>query len=206
MLRRFRTERRTPLAVGALLAGPVFFVSLMAFSLDFEKPRVLASGKLADPSSSTEWKIWLVALVPSLAIVLVGALAIPLGRLGTIASASAAILAAGVLLVPLKTWAREHTARFPDGIDLIPKSAGSQDIFLRGEWEGLARHAADQLGVAAIVLGAIAIVFTLFFDLRRRRGIRPVPVPPPPETAGGAPSTATSSLFGGIRLPPERHR
>jgi hypothetical protein len=188
MVRRFRGARRTPLAVSALLAAPVFFVALMAFSLKFEKPRTLANGKLADPSSSTEWKIWLVALIPSLGILLVGAFAVLLGRLGTLAPAVATILAASLLLFPLSTWEDQHAARFPDGIDLIPKSDVSQDIYLRGEWEGLARRAADQLGVAAIVLAAIAILLTLYFDFRRRRGIREVPVPPPPpEVVSGVP-------------------
>jgi hypothetical protein len=190
VVRRWRGTRRTPLAVSALLAAPIFFVALMAFSLDVEKPRVLTGGKLGDPTSATEAKIWLLALVPPLAIVLVGAVSVLLGRLGTIASAVAAILASSLLLLPLGAWVREHTARYPDGVDLIPKSAGSQDIYLRGEWEGLARHTADQLGAAAIVLSAIAIVLTLFFEYRRRRGITPVPVPPPPETAGGAPTTS----------------
>jgi hypothetical protein len=188
VLRRFRSAPRTSLAVAALLAGPIFFVSLMAFSLDFEKPRTLTNGKLADPSSSTEWKIWLLALVPSFGILVVGGFAVLLGRLGTIASAVATIVAAALLLFPLKTWAKDHAARFPDGIDLIPRSAGSQDIYLRGEWEGLARHAADQLGVAAIVLAAVAIALTLFFELRRRRGVARMPVPPPPpEVVGGVP-------------------
>jgi hypothetical protein len=190
VLQRLRHARRTPFAVAAILAAPVFFVALMAFSLDLEKPRRLANGKLADPSSATEWKIWLVALLPSLAIVLAGVVAVLLGRLGTIAPAVATVVATSLLLFPLKTWARDHAARFSDGIDLIPKSAGSQDIYLRGEWEGLARHTADQLGIAAIALSGIAILLTLFFEFRRRRGIASIPVPPPPETAGGAPTTS----------------
>jgi hypothetical protein len=204
VLRRFRTARRTSFAVSALLAAPVFVVSLMAFSLSSEKPRVLTGGKLGDPTTATETKIWLLALLPPLAILLVGAAAVLLGRLGTIAGAVATIVASGLLLLPLRTWAREHAARFPDGIDLIPKSAGSQDIYLRGEWEGLARHTADQVGLAAIVLAAIAIVLTVFFEVRRRRGISGAPVPPPPATAGGAPTT--SSLVGGIQLPPTGRR
>jgi hypothetical protein len=186
-MRRARLTR-TPLAVAALLGGPVFFCALMAFSLDREKPRVLPGGKLGDPSSATEAKIWLVSLAPSLAILLVGAAAMLLGPLGTIAPAAAAIVVSALLLLPLDGWARDHTGRYPDGVDLIPRSLGSQDIYLRGEWEGLARHTANQLGAAAIVLAAGAIVLTLFFDFRRRRGIRGVPAPPPPpEVVGGVP-------------------
>jgi hypothetical protein len=190
VLRRFRTARRTPLAVSALLAAPVFFVGLMAFSLRFEKPSVLANGKLGDPTSATETKIWLLALVPPLVILLVGAAAVLLGRLGTIAGALATIAVSTFLLVPLTTWEHEHTARYPDGVDLVPRSAGSEDIYLRGEWEGLARHTANELGVAAIVLAGIAIVLTVFVEARRRRGITAPPVPPPPETVGDAPTTS----------------
>jgi hypothetical protein len=84
------------------------------------------------------------------------------------------------LLVPLKTWEREHTARYPNGVDLIPRSAGSQDIYLPGEWEAAARRTADEIGIATIVLAGVAIVLTVYFDVRRRRGDRRAPVPPPP--------------------------
>ena len=50
------------------------------------------------------------------------------------------------LLVPLNTWTSRHTGRYPDGIDLTPRSSTS-DIYLRGEWEGTARKTAKQLVV-----------------------------------------------------------
>ena len=194
MIRRFQAASKTPLAVAGLLAAPLFFVALMASSLDFEKPTVThitrhgkTVTKLGDPSSANEAKIWLLALVPSLVVVLAGVGAILLlRRLGVLVSAVAAIAATVALLVPLKSWEQEHTARYPDGVDLIPRSAGSQDIYLRGEWEASARQTADQIGIATIVLGGVAIALTLFFELRRRRGIRRPPVPPPPETVESA--------------------
>ena len=83
-----------------------------------------------------------------------------------------------MLLLPLDTWTSQHTARYPDGIDLIPRSSTS-DLYLRGEWEGTARHTAQQLGIGTIVLAGLALGFLAFFELRRRRHIA-APVPPPP--------------------------
>lgn len=194
MLRRLRSAPKTPLAVGGLLAAPLFFVALMALSLKFEKPgvtHVTRNGKtvtkLADPTSATEAKIWLLSLVPPLVVVLAGVGGMLLRRLGVVVPAIAAIVASILLMLPLKTWEREHTARYPNGVDLVPKSALSQDIYLPGEWEASARRTAIEIGIATIVLSGVAIGLALFLEVRRRRGIRRAPVPPPPpETVEGA--------------------
>jgi hypothetical protein len=191
-VKRLRKAPTAPLAVGAILAMPLFFTALMATSLAVEKPtiagHVLRHGrlvtKLGDPSGTTEAKIWLLAIVAPLAVVLVGAGATLIGRAGVIASALAAIVASIVLLVPLGTWARHHTARYPDGIDLIPKSSSS-DIYLRGEWEGTARTTARQLGIVTIVLGGLAVAVFGLVEVRRRRGVKGMLVPPPPALAEG---------------------
>ena len=178
---RLRKAPKAPLAVAGILATPLFFVALMAMSLALEKPtvhHVLKNGKLGDPSGSTERAIWLLALVPPLALVLIGVVGMLIGRAGVITSSLTAITAALVLLVPLDTWTSRHTARYPDGIDLIPRSSTS-DLYLRGEWEGTARHTAEQLGIATIVLAGLALGFLALFELRRRRGVA-APVPPPP--------------------------
>jgi hypothetical protein len=190
--------------VAALLAAPLFFVALMALSLRFEKPTVMHVSqngkvvtKLGDPSSATETKIWLLSLVPSLVVIVAGAAAgMLLRRLGVVVSAVAAIAAATLLMLPLKTWERDHTARYPEGVDLVPKSALSQDIYLPGEWEASARRTADEIGIATIVLGGIAIGLTLFLELRRRRGIRRAPVPPPPPGTVEGASIARPGLSG----------
>ena len=189
---RFPRGTKAPLAVAGILATPLFFTALMAMSLAVEKPtvhHVLKHGRLVaqlgDPSGTTEAKIWLLALVPAVAVGLVGAGGILIGRAGVVLSSLAAIAATVALRVPLNTWTNDHTARYPDGVDLIPHSAGSEDIYLRGEWEGTARHTAERLGLATIVIAGIAIAIFALLEVRRRRGpLRPLP-PPPPEIAEG---------------------
>jgi len=182
---QLRKAPKAPLAVAGILATPLFFVGLMAMSLALEKPSVSHAVKhgqtvtlLGDPTGATEAKIWLLALVPPVGLVLIGVAGMLIGRAGVITSSLTAIAAALVLLLPLDTWTTRHTARYPDGIDLIPRSSTS-DLYLRGEWEGTARHTAERLGVATIVLAGLALGFLAFFELRRRRHIA-APVPPPP--------------------------
>jgi hypothetical protein len=189
---RLRKTPKAPLAVAGILATPLFFVALMAMSLAVEKPtvrHVVSQGtlveRLGDPAGSTERTIWLLAIIPPLGLVLIGAAAMLIGRAGVIVSALTAIAATVVLFVPLDTWAHRHTAHFPEGIDLIPRSSTS-DIYLRGEWEGTARHTAEQLGIATIVLAGLAIAIFGLLELRRRRGIVPPTPPPPPEIAEAA--------------------
>jgi hypothetical protein len=180
-----RLVSRTPVAVGGILATPLFFVGLMAMSLAHERPRVdhvVKHGKsvavLGNPSGSTEATIWLLALAFSAIVVLVGLLAMFAPRFGVVAPAVAAIVITAALLVPLHGWARDHAARYPDGVDLIPKNT-TGDLLLRGEWESSARTAADQIGGWTIRISGLAIVLSVASTFRRRR--MPVP-PPPPET------------------------
>jgi hypothetical protein len=178
---------KTPLAVAGILATPLFFVALMAVSLAIEKPSVTTEGGkrvLGSPSNGREAAIWLLALLPPVAVVLVGVGATLVPRFGVVVSAAAAIVAAVVLLVPLSGWTEEHTARYPDGVDLIPASDPG-DLRLRGEWEDSARHTAQQLGAWTIGIAVFAIVLTIVLQARRGRRL-PAP-PPPPEIAGHAP-------------------
>lgn len=189
---RLRKAPKSPLAVAGILATPLFFVALMAMSLAVEKPtvhHVMSQGKmvekLGDPSGATERAIWLLALVPPVGVVLIGVGGMLIGRAGVIASALAAIAASVALLVPLDTWTHDHTARYPDGVDLTPQ-ASTSDIYLRGEWEGTARHTAEQLGIVTIVLAGLAIAIFALIEVRRRRhGVMPVPPPPPEVMTGG---------------------
>jgi hypothetical protein len=182
-----------PLAVAGILATPLFFVALMAISLAVEKPAVhhaLQKGKsvttLGDPSGRTEATIWLLAVVPPLVLVLLGTGAMYFGRRGVIASSLGAIVLSAALLLSLGSWTARHTVRYPVGVDLIPRSAGSDDIYLRGEWEGTARDTAQQLGIATIVIAAAAIAIVVLLEVRRRRGIVPPPPPPPPPEIVGS--------------------
>jgi hypothetical protein len=192
-MHRLRSAKKGPLAVAGVLATPLFFAALMAVSLAVEQPtvrHVARHGKLVsvlgDASTGTEATIWLLALVPVVAVVVGGLVGMLVGRFGTIAPALVAIAAVVVLLVPLNTWTRRHTARYPCGEDTFcpTKLTQSQDIYRRGEWEAAARHTAVQLGIVSISISGIAVGLTLLLGLRRRR--RPAPVPPPPEiTLGG---------------------
>jgi len=189
---RLRGASRAPVAVAAILAVPLFFVGLMAFSLKIDKPshHLTRKGTLAlgDPTKGTVGTIYALAFAVSVALVLVGVLAMLLrSRLATIVPSVTAIIASILLMLPLATWAAAHTKRYPLGVDNIPKSASS-DQFLRGEWEQTARVTAHQIGLVTIGLAIAAIAITVLLEVRRRRGIEGPVVPPPPETAG-APGT-----------------
>jgi hypothetical protein len=199
---RLRRAPKAPLAVAGILATPLFFVALMAMSLAIEKPsveHVVKHGKvvikLGDPSGATERTIWLLALLPPAVLVAVGVGGMLIGRVGVITSALTAVAACIVLLVPLDTWTKEHTARYPVGIDLIPPTSTS-DIYLRGEWEGTARTTARQLGFVTITIAGIAIAIFVLLEMRRRRGIGGMVVPPPPAIAEGQ-SQVVSGQTGG---------
>jgi hypothetical protein len=202
VLRRLRAAPKTPLAVAAVMATPLFFSALMAMSLAIEKPsvqHVLKHGKrvtvFGDPTGTTEAKIWLLAFLPAVVLVLLGAGAVLLGRAGIIVSALGAIVITAVLLIPLDGWTAAHTRRYPVGVDLIPRSAGSQDIYLRGEWEGTARTTAYQLGLATIGIAVISLLVFGLLEFRRRRGLVPPPPPPPPPNINEIPSTGVGGAF-----------
>lgn len=188
VLNRLRHARKSPLAVAGILATPLFFVALMAFSLLLDKPTMAANGSLGDPSKATVGKIYLLSFGVSLAIVLVGVVSLFLRRpLGVFVPALAAIAVTAALLLPLGTWEADHTARYPQGVDLIPRSDAS-DLILRGEWEENAHQAARQIGFWTIAIAIAAIAISAAVDIRRRRKPAPPPVPPPPAIAGGEPT------------------
>jgi hypothetical protein len=188
---RLRGTSKAPFAVAGILAVPLFFVGLMAFSLKVDKPsaHLTKHGTLAlgDPTKGTVGTIYLLAFAVSAAVVLVGLLAMLLrSRLATIVPAVVGIVASILLLLPLATWAAEHTKRYPLGVDNIP-SKSPADIFLRGEWEQNARTTAHQIGLATIGIAIAAIAISVLLEVRRRRGIEGPPVPPPPEMVTGEP-------------------
>lgn len=173
-MRRIRLQSKAPVAIAGVLAAPLFFVGLMAFSLKLDTPSHTLTKRgavvLADPTKSSLGTIYLLALVVALGVVVVGLLASLLrSRLAAVLPSAAAILASILLLLPLGTWAAEHAARYPLGVDNIP-SHSPQDLSLRGEWEQSAQTAANQIGLATIALAAAAILLTVFFEIRRRRG------------------------------------
>ena len=180
MIRRIRHAKKAPLAVAGILATPLFFVSLMAFSLLLDEPTVLENGTLADPSRGLVATIYLCAFGVSLLVVAVGVLSLLLqARVGIYIPPVAAIAVTLALLLPLDRWEAEHTARYPNGVDLVPRRDPS-DLILRGEWEENAKRTADQIGLWTIAIAVAAIVIAGALEIRRRRGVVSPPVPPPP--------------------------
>jgi hypothetical protein len=193
---RLRDASKAPLAVAGVLAPPLFFVGLMAFTLKLDKPTksVNAAGKLVlgDPTKGTVGTIYLAAFAVCGAVVLVGALAMLLrSRLAPIVSAVGAIVAAVLLILPLGTWAAGHTQRYPYGTDNV-RDTSKYNLLNRGEWEAGAKKTADEIAYVTIGLGLAAIVITVLLDIRKRRGIESAPAASSPlelETGGAPPLT-----------------
>jgi len=66
-----------------------------------------------------------------------------------------------------ETWAAHHTARFPQGVDLIPTSSIS-NRYDPGEWEAQARQTALSLEHWTIGIALAAIAAVALLHLRRR--------------------------------------
>jgi hypothetical protein len=185
---RLRVESKAPVAVAGILAVPLFVVGLMAFGLKLDKPshHLTKAGKvvLGDPTKGTIGTIYLAAFAVAAGVVLAGGLAMLIrSRLAAIVPAVAVIVASVLLLIPLGSWAAQHTKRYPLGVDNIPRSSAG-DLFLRGEWEQSARATARQIGLVTIGLAGVAIALTVLLEVRRRRGLERPAVPPPPEAVG----------------------
>ena len=187
-LGRLRRAPKGPLAVAGILATPLFFVGLMAFALKLDEPtaHVSPGGKevLGDPAKRTVLLIYLAALAVCGIVVLAGLVGMFVGaRTGVLVPSFVAIVVSIAYRIPLATWEDAHTARYPQGVDLIPKSDPG-DLFLRGEWEENAHRTADQLSFWTIALSVAAVALALVLEARRRRGLSGPRVPPPPEVAG----------------------
>jgi len=194
-LARLVPGMKAPLGLAGFLALPVFFASLMAVTLAIEKPRVVewkgAHGHLNrifhDATGATEARIWLLALVPPLLLVVAGWIAsyIPYGLYLT---CLAACVDALMLTVRLHRWEVHHTARYPYGEDLIPDSSTSSSL-LRGEWEHDAAQTVRSLVHYTIGLALAAAVIWTFLRVRRRRA--PIATAGSElQQTGGAPTTS----------------
>jgi hypothetical protein len=172
--RKREKRSRSPLAIAAFIAIPLFFASLMASTLALEKPRVVqwtSGGKLLttwhDPSPSTEAKIWLWALVPPLVLIVVGWIAVRLPH-GFYVSCVAAIVMGMAVVHKVNIWTLHHTLRYPWGVDLIPKTNVASNRYDPGEWERMARATALSLSHWTIAIAAISIVVAATAATRRR--------------------------------------
>jgi len=197
-VRRFRGTSKAPFAVAGILAVPLFFVGLMAFTLKVDKPShfVRKDGAigLGDPTKATVGTIYLLAVAVAAALILVGLLARLLrSRLAVIVPAVAAIVLSVLLQLPLNTWAGEHTKRYPLGTDNIRDSTAKKvsptNLVNRGEWEQTAKTTAHQIGLVTIGLALAAIVICVLLEVRHRRGREGPAIEPPPMEldTGGAP-------------------
>ncbi len=197
-MRRLAPPTKAPLGLAGFLALPLFFASLMAASLALEKPRVIEwsrpAGRIArtyhNASGSTEARIWLFALVAPLLLVLAGWLAsfVPYGVYLTCV---AAVVDGLALTLRLHRWQVHHTARFPNGEDLLPDSTTSSSL-ARGEWEKDAADTVRSLVHYTIGLAIVAALIALYLAHRRRRQVRVAPLRPGTEVqqTGGAPTTS----------------
>lgn len=193
-LARLLPGARAPLALAGFLSIPLFFAALMAASLAIEKPRVVEwsrpGGKIArvyhDAAGTTEAKIWLLAITVGLSLVAIGWAASFL-RYGIYVTCVAAATEALLLTVRLGRWERHHTARFPDGEDLIPDNKPG-GLVNRGQWEHDAASTVHSLVNYTVALALIAAAIAAILAVRRSRGPTATPPPPPPATTG-APTT-----------------
>lgn len=173
---------RAPLGYAAFLAIPLFFCSLMAATLALEKADKIQwkGGARCHPictiwhvpSTSTEAKIWLWALVPSIVLVLVGWIASRL-PLGFYVSCVASIVIAMGVAHKTATWEKHHIARFPMGIDLIPDQGYAfSNQWNHGEWERSALSTALSFEHWTIGIALAGIVAMGFLWLRSKRHAR----------------------------------
>jgi hypothetical protein len=200
-VRLFRGTSKAPFAVAGVLALPLFFVALMAFTLKVDKPSHQVTKKgavvLGDPTKGTVATIYLLAFAVAAALLLVGVLARLLrSRLAVIVPAVAAIVLTVLLFLPLNTWAAAHTKRYPLGVDNIPDGTPAHPVYTnlvnRGFWEQTAKTTAHQIGFVTVGLALAAIVICVLLEVRRRRGRDGMVVEPPPlelDTGGAPPLT-----------------
>jgi hypothetical protein len=180
---RLGGRSRSPLAIASFIAIPLFFSSLMASALALEKPRLAqwtSGGKLQttyhDPTTATEARVWLWALLPPALLIVVGYLATRLPY-GFYISCLAAIVDAMAVVHKTAVWEGHHAHRFPNGVDLIAANNPSSNQFDPGQWEQMARETALSLEHWTIGLSLISIVVVAGLTLKRRYfGRRPAPV------------------------------
>ena len=127
-------------------------------------------------SNTTEQRIWLWALLPVGLLVLAG-IALQWIRHGAYLACAAASVLAVACTWRLDRWEANHTARYPLGFDLVPKSS-SGDRLDPGEWETSAREASSELRTFVIAL-AVFLAFCMLASafLQRRRAPLDTPLP-----------------------------
>jgi hypothetical protein len=202
-LPRLRRRNLAPVAVAGIVAFPIFFAAVLAVSLAIERPHRFQwrgrDGRLIEvdhpPTSGQEAKIWALALVLPVALVVVGLLASLWPRGGIYVVAAAGIALAVALPHRLDRWSAHHASRFPFGMDLIPDSNPSSTLG-KGEWEQSAKETVLSLTHYAMGIAVAAAVVTTLLALRRRYSRQPAPVGPPPPAVTGEPEV--SPVLGAV--------
>ena len=120
-----------------------------------------------EPTSATEARIWLWAMVPPLVLSLVGYFCTRI-RFGWYIACVAGIVEAFAVTHRLNMWTIHHTLRYPWGVDLIPGANPSSNQWDPGEWEKLARSAALSLSHWTIGVAVLGIVGMAAVEVRRR--------------------------------------
>jgi hypothetical protein len=170
-----KSRGRGPWAIASFIAIPLFFSSLMASTLAQEKPHVIQwkgckNGLCTtwhEPTSATEARIWLWALVPALVLSLIGFLCMRV-RFGWYIACAAGLIEAIAVVHRLNRWTVHHIARFPWGVDLIPATNPSSNQYDPGEWEKIARETSLSLSHWTIGVAVVAIVGMAAVEVRRR--------------------------------------
>jgi hypothetical protein len=169
-----KSQGSGPWAIASFIAIPLFFSSLMASTLAQEKPHKIewqGCGGICTtwhpPASDTIARIWLWALVPPLILIVIGWICTRV-RFGWYIACVSGIVLAMAVVHRIDRWTANHTARFPNGVDLIPKSNSASNQYDPGEWEKAARETALSLSHWTIGVSLAAIVVTLGLYIRRR--------------------------------------
>jgi len=170
-----KSRGSAPWAIASFIAIPLFFSALMASTLAQEKPQIFQwkgckhglCTTWHEPTSGTEARIWLWALVPPLLLSLVGWVCrrVPLGWYVVCV---AGVIEAMAVVHKVSTWSAHHTARFPWGVDLIPSTNSASNQYDPGEWEKIARETALSLSHWTIGVSLAAIVVMGAMFVRRR--------------------------------------
>ena len=165
---------RGPWAIASFIGIPLFFCALMSSALAQEKPHVIQwKGCKAicttwhEPTSATEARIWLWAMVPSVVLCAIGYACTRIKGGWYIACAAGAVEAMAVVH-RVDMWAAHHVARFPWGVDLIPGTNAASNQYDPGEWETTARETALSLEHWTIGLALASALVMAALYVRKR--------------------------------------
>jgi len=170
-----RSRGSAPWAIASFIAIPLFFSALMASTLAQEKPHLIQwkgckhglCTTWHQPTSGTEARIWLWAILPPLLLSFIGWICMRL-PLGWYVACVAGVIEAMAVVHRVSLWAAHHTHRYPVGVDLIPSTNPASNQYDPGEWEKIAKETALSLShwTIGVSLAGIAVMGGLY--VRRR--------------------------------------